>query len=265
MCENTRTKTQTQYASGKNLHARGNFHATYSNKNWFRWVADRLTLAPGMRLLDVGCGAGWFWANIAGSLPKGLHLTLLDQSPALLTEAGKNVRSTGRFAEIDVIVGDATELPFDAETFDVVTAMHMLYHVPAQSVAMEEAFRVLRPGGTCHVTTNSEENFRAVMTLGNAAYGGPDLDPAAVLFGPEDASNLLQDRFTDIETRVYQDTYAVDHAPDVVAYLTSMPPGNEASDEQLEQLLCLTEAAITAGGGVLNVLRESVLVSGKST
>jgi SAM-dependent methyltransferase len=64
--------------------------------------------------------------------------------------------AAGRLAQrfertnVDVVVGDATQLEFPSETFDSVASLTMLHHVPTfwgQQLLLQEAFRVLKPGG----------------------------------------------------------------------------------------------------------------------
>ncbi|MBV9905451.1 MAG: class I SAM-dependent methyltransferase, partial [Alphaproteobacteria bacterium] len=77
-------------------------------------------------MLDIGCGPARFWAMNVGTLPPGLDLTLADQSPAMVEEALRNV--TNPAWHITGKVADVCALPFADATFDIVTAMHMLYH-----------------------------------------------------------------------------------------------------------------------------------------
>src|SRR5262245_49810726 len=72
----------------------------------------RVALAPGQRVLDIGCGAGAFLRLVAerGAVPVGI-----DASEALIELART------RLPEADLRVADMEELPFDDHTFDLVT------------------------------------------------------------------------------------------------------------------------------------------------
>jgi SAM-dependent methyltransferase len=97
-------------------------------------------------LLDIGCGTGSLLRDLAAQGHRG-RLVGLDISPAA-------VRALDGVAGVAVRLGNAMDLPFAPASFDVVTARHMLYHVPDVRTALAEARRVLRPDGIFAATVN---------------------------------------------------------------------------------------------------------------
>jgi SAM-dependent methyltransferase len=89
------------------------------------------------RVLDVGCGTGVFLRAVAdvGARPHGL-----DGSRALLRVA------RGRVPEAELRVGDAERLPFDDDSFDVVTGFNSFFFADDMVAALREAGRVAKPG-----------------------------------------------------------------------------------------------------------------------
>jgi len=91
----------------------------------------------GKRLLDVGCGSGLACAIAAG---RGAQVSGVDASPGLLTIAGERV------PEGDFRLGDMTSLPFEDDSFDVVTFINTFFFAADQATALREAARVARRG-----------------------------------------------------------------------------------------------------------------------
>jgi len=99
-------------------------------------VLSRLLTASGMRLLDVACGSGYA-AMMAAE--RGAEVAGIDASGRLVEIA------RGRVPAGDFRVGDMRVLPFDSNSFDVVSSFSGIF--PGWEQAMDEAVRVMRPGG----------------------------------------------------------------------------------------------------------------------
>ena len=102
---------------------------------------------PGRRVLDVGCGTGYFARLLARAVgPEGLVVGI-DPSPEMITYA---TRKAGRATNCQFQVGTAESLGFPAEHFDVVVSSLVMHHLPEglRVPALREMQRVLRPGGT---------------------------------------------------------------------------------------------------------------------
>lgn len=252
-----------QYKDSHNLQARGNLHARYANRNWFDWVAGQIGLSPESDVLDIGCGAGWFWSLAASHLPCGLRLTLTDTSQGMVKEAIERLSAKGHFTEVAGQTANAMALPFPDQSFDGAIAMHMLYHVAMPEKAIDEMVRILRPNGLVAITTNSDGNMRELFDLGSKAFGGTAADPAASLFGVSAAQTLLACRFGSIEVRLFEDTYSIDDAGDIFHYLTSFPPGIDSTEHQKNNLRDLIDERLSRSSGVLKVRRESALICGR--
>jgi 2-polyprenyl-6-hydroxyphenyl methylase/3-demethylubiquinone-9 3-methyltransferase len=98
------------------------------------------TIGAEARVLDVGCGGGF----LANALAREGHLvTGIDASAESLAVAARH-DATGN---VRYDLGDALALAYDTASFDVVCAMDFLEHVEDPARVVEEASRVLRPGG----------------------------------------------------------------------------------------------------------------------
>lgn len=110
-------------------------------------VTRRLALKQDERVLEIGCGPGWFAPTIARALPLG-RLTLLDLQPGMLNLAERRLQRQGVApGRYELRVGDATALPFDNASFDAAFAVTVLGETPDPATALREAARVLAPDG----------------------------------------------------------------------------------------------------------------------
>jgi SAM-dependent methyltransferase len=221
---------------------------------WFDWVAKRLGLSEGDKVLDIGCGPGWFWAGAAHLLPERIELTLADQSPGMVAEAVARCASLKQWS-VTGIETDASTLPFADASFDTVVAMHMLYHVRDQEKALAEMHRVLKPGGLLAVTTNGAGNLRDLYAL-TSVFGSDPVEPVAATFGLDIAERRMRAQFGNVTAEIQPARLHITSPEDVYMALTSYPPGDGAPEDQLATFRAAIDAAFARGGGVLDAAKE---------
>jgi SAM-dependent methyltransferase len=130
----------------------GQFGAGYDD------VLSRVGVGPGIRLLDVGCGAGMAAMRAAA---RGASVTGIDAAPLLLDIAQERVPH-GDFRE-----GDLEDLPFAGASFDVVTGFNSFQFAGNPARALSEARRVTRPGGVVAIMTwGRPEGMEAAAIVG---------------------------------------------------------------------------------------------------
>jgi demethylmenaquinone methyltransferase/2-methoxy-6-polyprenyl-1,4-benzoquinol methylase len=86
----------------------------------------------------------------------GAHATVLDMTESMLVEGRQRAEADSMADRLDWVVGDAMALPFKANTFDVYTISFGIRNVTRVQDALNEAFRVLRPGGRLMVLEFSQ-------------------------------------------------------------------------------------------------------------
>lgn len=137
-----------QYRTDENLRIRIETHRLYGVGPGIEESIDAvLRLKEDESLLDVGTGPGVFLHRLRREGHRG-KLTGVDASAGMIEKARKTEDG------VEFLQGDAQKLPFADGAFDVVTARHMLYHVPDIGAALAEARRVLRRGGKFLAVTN---------------------------------------------------------------------------------------------------------------
>ena len=116
---------------------------------------DRLGVAAGDRLLDLGCGFG---RHAFEAARRGASVVALDAGAGEVAQVRATIGAMVEAGELadghpaSAVQGDALALPFAEGTFDRVIASEVLEHIPDDAAAMHELARVLRPGGTMAVT-----------------------------------------------------------------------------------------------------------------
>jgi ubiquinone/menaquinone biosynthesis C-methylase UbiE len=106
-------------------------------------ILDLLADAPAGQLLDAGCGPGVLARILLRSPRHGFGITVLDQSPAMVSYCVENV---GEDTKLGASVGDLEALPFRDASFDVTLATGALEYLSPRA-AVREIARVTRPGG----------------------------------------------------------------------------------------------------------------------
>ncbi|HRQ39695.1 MAG TPA: class I SAM-dependent methyltransferase [Chloroflexota bacterium] len=225
-----------QYKSSANLDARAALHRRFRTAvtPWSVWVFDHLELREDTAVLECGCGPGWLWRENVERIPSDCHITLTDMSAGMVAEAEAALQNSGhnfRFQTTNI-----QNLPFADDSFDVVIANHMLYHVPDLAAALREVRRVLRADGRFIAATNGQNHLRELWPIGQELWTAEN-NPIHRLvsaewtlpFRLENGGEQLTAVFPQVSMFRYDDHLAVTEVDPILDYLFSSSfTGDEA-------------------------------------
>jgi SAM-dependent methyltransferase len=212
-----------QYKDSSNLDARANIHRLYSTSplDWHVWAFEQLDLQPGMTVLECGCGPGWLWRNNLERIPAGCQITVSDFSDGMVAEAEAALADTGhdfRFQTVNI-----EEIPFPDNSFDVVVANHMLYHVPNLAKGLAEVRRVLKPNGRFYTATNGIDHMKEIKELTiQFLPESTEVEWPQLSFRLDNGRSLLSPPFDSIDLIIYPDSLEVTDVEPLIAYIQSM-------------------------------------------
>lgn len=237
-----------QYASADGLQVRLMLHQKYSvnQQPYGEWIAQHYRIQPDMKVLELGCGTGVMWKDPERWLPEEASLLLTDFSEGMLQTARDTVphRRNISFAQVDI-----QQIPYADQSFDLVIANAMLYHVPNLDRALREAARVLKKDGR-FICATSGNNSIASWLIGVLGEG----DARTLSFSLENGGKMLGRYFGHVEKVERQDALEVTDAQDLVRYVESMASFSYVRSWPEERLFRLLEAR--KEGGIIRIPKE---------
>ncbi|PJF39693.1 MAG: class I SAM-dependent methyltransferase [Chloroflexi bacterium] len=146
-----------QYINDVHLRRQREIMTQYAvNKiNFPEWVLRCFYWRGGETVLDLGAGGGWYYPAFEQVVPNTTYYALDFSVGVLATHP----------ASESLVLGDALQIPFADNSFDVIMANHMMYYLPDLDAGIQEIRRVLKPNGSLLAATNSSHNMPEFQAL----------------------------------------------------------------------------------------------------
>ena len=223
---NDKDIVQKQYENATNLNTRISIHDKYSvNKQGFgNWIVSNYQITDGMRVLELGCGTGDMWTRKSNLIARCAELVLTDFSEGMVRTAHSNI---GDLPNVTYQVVDIQEIPFETNSFDIVIANMMLYHVPDLGKALSEVKRVLKKSGRFYCATYGEHGIIQFIANLLKPYGAEDR--VNKNFTLQNGKQILAQFFSFVEMMEYNDSLEVTNIDDMLDYIYSLTSMTEVS------------------------------------
>jgi SAM-dependent methyltransferase len=223
-------------------------------------LVEATRLGPGDHVLDVAAGSG----NVAiPAAATGAHVIATDLTPELLDQGRADADAAG--VSLEWQVADAENLPYDDDSFDVVTSCVGVMFAPHHQAAADELVRVCRPGGRIGLVSWTPTGFIGQLFATMKPFVAPPppgAQPPPLWGDIEHVRGLFGDRITEIRASqqlldvggladpvAFREYFKQNYGPTIAAY-RGLADDPSRSAELDQALLDLVERFRTPDGGV---------------
>jgi 2-polyprenyl-6-hydroxyphenyl methylase/3-demethylubiquinone-9 3-methyltransferase len=162
------------------------------------WVAEVIgqRMGSSARVLDIGCGGGFLSNDLAA---RGYRVTGLDASAGSLRMA----EAVDQTKKVEYVLGSAFQLPFGDASFDVCACMDVLEHVRNPQLVVQEAVRVLKPGGLFLFHTFNRHWLAKIVVIYGMNWFFKNVPKSLHLYSffikPRELKNFIEDSGAHVE------------------------------------------------------------------
>ncbi|BBF42164.1 methyltransferase type 11 [Lachnospiraceae bacterium KM106-2] len=244
-----------QYNNIHNLKVRKSLHEKYSTNliGFQKWMFNQYQFSSKIKVLELGSGRGEMWSYYFNNKilqDYDMDITLSDFSEGMV----EHLQQIYQDRKIDIKKIDILEIPFENESFDLVIANSMLYHVKDIMTALSEVKRVMKKNGKFYSATfglngMTQYLFHAFEQLGINYNNGMNIS-----FTLQNGKQLLEKMFEKVERYDYEDALEIDKLEDYLDYIYSMASLQGLDRKYYDVLLNYFRAKQV--GGYLHVPKE---------
>jgi ubiquinone/menaquinone biosynthesis C-methylase UbiE len=220
-----------------------------------RWIFDYLLERADGSILELGSGPGHLWRRNLDRIPASFTPILSDVSHGMITSARRELSNIP--VNFQYAVFDAQSLPLPSNSFNIVIANHMIYHIPDIPEAIEEMHRIISHDGCLLAATNGDDHLREIHDLVHSIepsiiFGSRDLKEIHTIpFSMNNGSELLSAAFERVLKFKFDDELIITEVDPLLQYIISFP-GNArevfASEDKLSELKTTIEKSIRKDG-----------------
>jgi len=200
-------------------------HARYGTRDLDPWVLERVELAEGQRVLELGCGTGKQTLPMAEAVGEGGHILAVDASEEGLGRLRSDAAERGVGGRIAPLRASFDELGREAlgGPFDRVVSCFALYYVRRERPLLETLEAVMAPKGLLFFCGPSRANNAELKRFcerlgGDGEAEGPD---RAIKFMERSGVDLARELFGEVEELEFENPLRFDSVEALMSYWTS--------------------------------------------
>lgn len=199
------------------LLTRINIHDAYGARDIDKWMLEVVPLEKGMKILDVGCGAGKQCFSYLAHLSGKAEIIGGDVSEELLAKAKEENKKLGERVTFKTFSFNE-EFPFSEETFDLVSCSFAIYYAEDIPFTIKEMHRVLNPGGHLFTTGPMPENKQMFYDIIEEATGKeiPPM-PGSSRYASE-ILDTIKAKFSEVELHIFENPLTFPNIEPFLAY-----------------------------------------------
>jgi ubiquinone/menaquinone biosynthesis C-methylase UbiE len=199
------------------LATRINIHNQFGGKDIDRWMLDLLSLKPGMKILDVGCGTGKQCSLFYNHLNGQVEITGGDVSEDMINKARAEAIKNGyqiNFTQVDL----NKHFDFEDNSFDLLSCCFTIYYSLNIPYTIQEMHRILKPRGRLFTTGPMPDNKQMFYDIIREATGKPIPPmPGSSRFSSEILSTI-KDQFSVVEVNIFNNPLTFNTVEPFIAY-----------------------------------------------
>lgn len=251
-----------QYETPKNFNARQYLARKFKTnpETFYQWVFRHIMLKENMKVLEIGSGTGHFWLSNKDIIPKSWSITLTDYSSGMIENSKQNLKNSGLNFKFQV--ADAENLKFEKESFDLIIANLIMYHINDKNKALKGISNVLKKNGIFIASTFGKNDM---IELYKILYEyllsiGKILPERKNSFSLENGYDQLKPFFSKVKLLKYKNSLKINEAEPIINYFLSL---NNIS----EGYVLLDKNEITGFRNILNekLKKKSIIKVTKNT
>lgn len=233
------SSVESQYSDDSKLNIRKSLHYKYStNKHGFStWLFSQYDFKDGYKVLELGSGNGDIWETHIVELCNNIDITLSDFSKGMIDILENKYNNLN----VQIKRIDIQDIPFEDESFDIVIANAMLYHVPDIDKAIAEVHRVLKSGGAFYASTFGEFGLTNYINECMKVLSLKTDKTMNLNFTLQNGRAILEKKFDIIERVDYIDSLEISDVMDFVEYIYSMTSLTGLDENKRNELITLLE------------------------